>query len=404
VGLVVAVLSIAIIAAATLIPARDQASMAADTSVWCLVCGGLGVTDVALNILLFVPLGIGLSLLGVSRWRGITLIVLTTLTVEVLQLSFIPGRDASLSDLLTNTIGGMLGLWLGPNLGKALFPAPPLAFRLAIATLVLWMLQQAFAAWAVAPVLPASVYYGQWAPELAQFDHFTGTVTSVTLNELPLGNGRFEATDRVRAELMRPEFELEVLAQSGTRTEKTAPIFSIFDDQQREILLLGTGRANLIFHLRTRLDPLRLRSPSIALPGAVPEDSGSTLSVRVNYDGARYRLQMTGESRVDSLVVPVSASWGWSFALPFSYDFGAGAPWLTALWLAGFWLVAGFWAAQSRRAPIVWWGLIAVTLVIGLGGIPTFFGLAVAAGSEWVAALAGAALGWAAGQGRNDRT
>jgi hypothetical protein len=395
---VITILALAAIAAATLVPNPEQAQTAADTNVWCLVCGDLGVVDVGLNVLLFVPLGIGLSLLTGSRLRTLVIVALTSLTVEVLQLSVVAGRDASLSDLLTNTAGGMLGYWLGPNLGRAAFPGPVAGFRLAVGGMVLWLLQQGFTGWALERKLPPSVYYGQWAPELGQFDRFTGTVSRVSLNGLSLGNGRFKRSDVVRAELGRPAMELDVAALSGTLTEETAPIFSIFDDHQREILLVGARGRDLVFHLRTRLDGFRLRSPSIVLKGAIPEAPGQRMAIRVRYDGSRYRLEARDANSIFVGEVPVSASWGWSLVLPFVYGFGPGARWPTMLWLGGLWFLIGYWAAMaSERGALAWWAFIGVTLLAGLAGIPSITGLERGALSEWIGALLGAAIGWVLG-------
>lgn len=391
-------LSIAAIAAATLVPSPEQAQTAADTNIWCLLCGDLGVVDVALNVLLFIPLGIGLSLVTGCWPRALVIVGLTTLTVEVLQLSIISGRDASLSDLLTNTIGGMLGYWLGPHLGRLVFPPPDLGFRLAVGGMLLWVLQQGFAGWALERKLPASVYYGQWAPTLGQFDRFDGQVTRVTLNGLRLGSTKFPDSDRVRAELNAPFFEINVSARSGTLTERPAPMFSIFDDRQREILLVAAKGRDLVFHLRTRLDGLRLRSPSVLLPGAISDSLNQPMALRVRYDGSRYRLDARDADTAVSRGVPVSASWAWSFVLPFGYDFGPGARWLTMLWLGGFWLPLGLWARQARRGnAAIWWALFTATFLIGLAGIPSVFGLESGAVTEWVAAIGGAALGWLLG-------
>jgi len=397
-GWAITLLALAAIAGATLVPNPEQAQTAADTNVWCLLCGDLGVVDVGLNVLLFIPLGIGLSLLTGWRLRALMIVALTSLTVEVLQLSIITGRDASLSDLLTNTAGGMLGYWLGPNLGRVMFPGPVVGFRLAVGGMVLWVLQQGFAGWALERRLPPSVYYGQWAPELGQFDKFTGTVMRVSLNGLPLGNGRFQRSDVVRSELGRAAVEINVAARSGAATERTAPIFSIFDDRQREILLVGARGRDLVFHLRTRLDGLRLRSPSILLNGALPDRPDQRMAIRVGYDGSRYRLETRDAATTLSREVPVSASWGWSFVLPFEYGFGPGARWLTMLWLGGFWFLIGYWGGKSQRGtPLVWWALFAVTVIMGLGEIPTVCGLGIGAITEWVAATFGAMIGWALG-------
>lgn len=407
-GLAVMVLALLAIGLTTLLPSPQQIQTSSDTSVWCLLCGALGVVDVTLNILLFLPLGSGLGLFGMRRARALGIIVLTSLTVEVLQLGLIPGRDASLSDLLTNTAGGVLGYWLGPKLMRLLRPDPRLGYRLAVGTMILWVLQQAFAGWALQRRLPASVYYGQWAPALGQFDQFTGSVWSVTLNGLPLGNGRLSASRMVRAELSRPSFEINVQARSGELTQRTAPIFSIFDDQQREILLVGARQNDLVFHLRTRLAGLHLRSPSIALPDVLPASADSLIAIKVQLDGTRYRIQLGTTGRVVSRLVPSSASWGWSFLLPFSYDFGFEAWWLTGLWLGGFWLLVGYWAAQSQSGVFIWWSFMALTMIIGLAVVPSLMGLVVGAISEWGAAVLGAAIGWGLGTvvgrtGRLDR-
>jgi len=86
--------------------------------------------DIAVNLLLFAPLGFGLA--GVVRTKGFSavktvLIALAlglglSLTVETLQC-FVPGRDASLLDVATNSISSIAGAawfnWVeGRNLKK----------------------------------------------------------------------------------------------------------------------------------------------------------------------------------------------------------------------------------------------------------------------------------------------
>jgi hypothetical protein len=394
-GLFLTLFSLAIIAGATLVPTPDQAQQAADTNIYCLVCGELGVVDVTLNLLLFLPLGIGLALLGLSPLRAVVLVGLTTLTVEILQLALIAGRDASLSDLLTNSAGGVLGFWLGPRLRTLLFPSPRTGFWLATLGMGLWMSQQAFAGWALQREFPPSVYYGQWAPALAQFDQFTGEVLSVRLNDFRLGNGRFHDSDRVKGALEQPALTFLVEATSGAITERTAPVFSIYDDHQRQIALVGVQGHDVVFHLRTRLDRLKLRSPTFLLPGAVPLQAGEPLTIEAGFDSTKYTLASHGRTGTMALTTPVSVSWAWSFVLPFGYDFGPGAPWLTGAWLFGFWLPLGYWAKRAdRERTAMWWGLILLTLLLGLGGVPTIFGFQWSPPSEWIAAAAGALAGW----------
>ncbi len=396
-GLTVTLLALAAIAAVTLVPTPEQAEQASDTSLWCLVCGQLGVVDVLLNVLLFLPLGVGLRLLGFPVFRALLIIGFTTLTVEVLQMAVVTGRDASLSDLITNTIGGSLGYALGVELRRLVLPSPRTGRWLAGLGLLVWLGQEAFAGWALHRDLPASVYYGQWAPELGQFDRFTGQVVSVTLNGMPLGTSRFRHSDQVRGELDKPVSGFRVEAVSGELTAKTAPIFSIFDDHQREIALVGVNRQDIVFHLRTRLDRLRLRSPSILVPGAVPSTAGQPLVIEAGMDHSRFMIKVDHAGGRYQRSVALSPSWGWSFVLPFSYDFGATASLLTALWLLGFWVPIGYWTGAAARGSDTgwpWWAALGIIMGTGLAMIPRLMGLEIVGPVEWTAALGGAALGW----------
>ena len=104
--------SVALIVAATLVPfAALQTDRA--PAVWCLVCEGLWLTDAISNIVLFIPLGVSLALLGVT-WTRITAIsLIASLCIELLQsLGLPPSRSAALADVVTNVLGGLAGVWL----------------------------------------------------------------------------------------------------------------------------------------------------------------------------------------------------------------------------------------------------------------------------------------------------
>ena len=97
------------------------------TSPWnCIVCGTRGTADMFLNILLFAPLGVGLALAGVRHGTAFVLAATISGTVELAQV-FIPGRDASIGDLISNSAGSGLGFalvvsarhWLAPTQSAA---------------------------------------------------------------------------------------------------------------------------------------------------------------------------------------------------------------------------------------------------------------------------------------------
>src|SRR5512138_3613126 len=87
---------LAVIAFVTLRPAEQFFTLPA----YCVFCGTLGGVDFALNTALFVPLGLGLRRLTGSWRLSLVTGALITLLIESLQWRFIPGRDASLGDLI----------------------------------------------------------------------------------------------------------------------------------------------------------------------------------------------------------------------------------------------------------------------------------------------------------------
>jgi hypothetical protein len=92
------------------------------TITFCIACGRRGVADGVLNAVLFLPLGF--VPVGGSRSLARRIIsgFLLSVFVELTQV-FVPGRDPSLSDVVFNTIGTILGAyasrmrphWLDPD-------------------------------------------------------------------------------------------------------------------------------------------------------------------------------------------------------------------------------------------------------------------------------------------------
>ena len=75
--------------------------------------------EVTLNVALFLPAGLllGLALPRVSRWVVWELCVLASLSVELVQ-SFLPDRDATPRDLVTNAIGAAIGVLISALLTR----------------------------------------------------------------------------------------------------------------------------------------------------------------------------------------------------------------------------------------------------------------------------------------------
>jgi glycopeptide antibiotics resistance protein len=90
--------------------------------------------EVVLNILIFVPFGIYLSILK-PNWRSankIPLVLGTTVTFEVVQFAFSVGRF-DITDIIGNTFGGIIGIVFYAVI-KRLFKGKTAVIVLALAT------------------------------------------------------------------------------------------------------------------------------------------------------------------------------------------------------------------------------------------------------------------------------
>src|SRR5687768_17601575 len=150
----------------------------------CVFCGSTGGLDFLLNVLLFLPFGLGLGLLRLSRLRSIALIVAFTVAIEALQYA-IPGRDSSVGDILANTGGGLFGVLLARNWRVWLSPAPAMARALAWVGMAGWIGLLMLSVQGLQLSIPKTTYWGQWQADLGQFDHFDGKLVSARINDAP---------------------------------------------------------------------------------------------------------------------------------------------------------------------------------------------------------------------------
>lgn len=394
-GLRLAVVGLLTICLATLWPAPEEAVRAGATPLYCIVCGDTGGVDVFLNLLLFVPFGLGLSLAGFSQRRTTTLAFILSLVVELLQMKVVSGRDASLGDLLMNTAGGGVGALIGAIWPLLVRPERPTARRLALGfALVLWWVW-AGTAWALGPSFPQGApWFGGWAPEFDNYQTFTGNVLSVTAGGEPLLPGA--ALDLPRLEdavTARPE--LNVTAELGPPPRGLAPIGVIVDGERRTVLLIGQDREDLVFGYRMRASILRLRNPLFRLHRGLVGTPGDSISAIGVLRGGAVELTADNAGARSHHRQPLNASWGWSLVAPWQVEFGASAPVLTAIWLAGLLAILGYWTAQAGGAafavPPLTWVVLLVLVPLGAGYPGPRAG-------EWAAALLGTGLGFAAGR------
>lgn len=358
---------------------------------WCLVCGEHGTADAIRNVLLFVPLGATALLATGSLALASTVGPALSLAVELTQLG-IPGRDASLGDLVFNTLGSLAGVllavrpaaWLTPSRSAANWHSTAAA---AGALLLVWACGHI-----LMPDLPSTTYYGQWTPELGQFDSYHGRVLSASIGGVAIPSRRLTDSDRIR-DLLRGGAPLSVHAVAGPPPSRLAPIFSIFDELQQEVLVLGARQEDLTLRARTRAAALRLETPELQVSGALSGiEAGQAMHILATRGGGGWcvTVRRGGDSSHESWErcgIGHTIASGWQFVVP------AGArrldPLLAdAMWLFALFIPAGFWL-RPDPIPIA-------TLLAAAGGLIAMPAITtLVAPSPWL--LAVPALGVAFG-------
>lgn len=404
-GGIVTVFGILLIVGLTLVPAGHHLLRPS----LCLFCGRLSGTDAVLNVLLFAPVGLGLGILGMRPVRALGLMLLLTMSIEFLQLTIIPGREASLRDILTNVVGGAAGLALGRRLPVVLVPGLRQAAALLVVWSTGWLSIQTLGSLASAPSFPHSLYYGQWQHHLRQFDRFTGRLLEAEVDGKPMADGpdpnlspigdvwRQHGSVRVRGVVL-PGWEEPV---------RIAPIISIFDGHRREILLVGQWGSSLVFRVRSRASAARFRSLLFGMDDVFPTSGiapADTALIIVELQRGFARLATSQRGSTHQRVRRIGPGLTWCYAMPFDLALGTATSIGALLWLfcgvapLGYWS----WFASRRNTGSAPSGGRATALIVlttavasmALWLVPYAAGTASGNAPECVATAGGIAAGW----------
>jgi VanZ family protein len=348
-GAAITVITVLVIAGLTLAPG---AGPPADHFDLCITCGTHWASDFGLNVLLFVPFGFGLRLAGVRLRTTCLVVVASTVSIELLQYSVVPGRDSDLSDILSNSLGGGMGIAAAGFRRQLLAPSASAAIRLSTAGALGCCALAACVQWALSISLPRSVYYEQVAPQLGQFTTFHGQVITASFNGAPFPGGRLpvQASVAMRDDLIVGNARLVGVITTASPPRRLAPVLSVFDDQHREIFVLGQRHRDLIFQIRRHTDDWGFRSPSLALSDAVPPQPGldDTLRISATFDagaGAPSIGAVSPAGRIERRIG--TGVWqAWSLLLPDEGRYGRFATPVTLLVVATMFAPLGYWGGR----------------------------------------------------------
>lgn len=399
-GVIITLVTVLFIAAATLYPA-DATEL--DTTAICIVCGELGGTDVVLNVLLFLPVGFGLRLAGFRRRSAIAIVLAGTGLIEAAQFRLVPYRDASLGDLVMNSAGGLLGLWLGGIWRGLLLPERRLAQRLATASLALWIGVLALTAWAMRPDrAPLAPFRWALVPVLPGEPVFTGQLLDVRLHGRPI---RTDAAT-ILAALALDSLRLEATVVTGPAGWGSPTIVRLEDAHERPLFALGQAECGLLGRATLNARHLRVRPPAPVLSDVfscrdTPRRAGDTLVLTLDRVPGELRVAARGlrdpPTATRTRTLALTQTLGWSMLLPWGKAPAAWIlVWLSALWIAGLMLPVAWWAGHAGGAR--WLLLLLTAAALGLGLAPRLAGSSAPHPVEWAATFAAAFAGWRLGR------
>jgi VanZ family protein len=343
-GFAISLASVALIGVATLTGSSDTTPQP-----WCLRCALASegfAADLIVNVLLFVPLGVGLRLAGARAATAAAVGFLVSLFVELTQAYVVAGRVANVFDLATNTLGTALAAGVTTRWRPMILPTANGARSLSIASTCVVVLILGLTAWALKPAVPRGALVACGVGSSSVSTRAERVVTA-SVDGMAVRPG-----DTLQASgVHEGPVQLEVALQASRLPWRTEPAFMLVSDGET-FVQLGIDGSDLELEVRRRGEAARFRSPSVRVRRPVrrsntPEVAQlDTLLLRGVADQWSMSLAVRAPTAHDSLVVRVHPIAGWSLFLN-----APRSAWLsevlTALWTAALIFPVAFWSAWT---------------------------------------------------------
>ena len=377
----------------------------------CIICGRYGGEDALLNVLLFIPFGFGLRLRGTDRLWAWGATIATTVTIETLQI-VIPGRDPSLGDVVMNSLGGIIGILLCDSWQLWVFPSAAQARSLLMGGAMVWLSLVALGSWAMKPWVPNGPLLAQIAPDLKDIELFEGKVLDARLDgEAFVPNTWLGTSKAIHDSTVSGQLTLQARVVPAGPTYDLAPIVSIGNRDEAQIIVLGQAWRDAVLRVRLRSGELRMRIPEVAALRVFPPRSASDsargadtieLCGRI-VAGKKLLIASSSKTTRQSAALVLSPFLLWSLASPGDGRRGPRAFEIESIiWVAALLAPLGYWAGRWKRQargsdmPALLRRLPEATLaaanVAGLALVPLVFGFAVAPPALWVTGAAASVL------------
>ena len=345
-----------------------------------LASGDAAVGEIIQNILLFIPLGICLTLAGVRPLVAIALGAALSFSVEFSQ-QWIPGRDPSVGDILNNTISTALGVALTRTAPRWLLTSPARSAWQALGAALVAIVAWTGTGIALHPTLPPGPFQ-----EIARPDY----------NFWGLYQG-----DVLWTKIVQGSLTVKAVAPDQP-PGRTSPLAAMLDAEGNRAIILAVDRQDLALRYDMPAVHVRLEQPDLRWRGAfadiAPRD---TFTAGTWHDAGRVCLGLNTKLRCN-LGYTIGDGWKLIFFPEHFPD------WLNALidglWVMGTVFFMGIWAARTaadkaaadkaaaKKAAAMARLAVAIVLV-GLIVVPWLTGLKGTTLVEWVGGLLGIEFG-----------
>jgi VanZ like protein len=403
-GLIVTLVGFALICALTLYPTSGHP----DTPILCITCGDFSLVDAVLNIVLFVPLGVGLAMLGLRAGSSTLIGCVLSVAIESLQFFVIPGRDSTLRDVLTNTLGALVGALLVRHADAFVRPTTRQARVLATGAVLLWVGAHIAGDWLIQPSFAARRVL--WGPPIDTELHesFAGKILGGSINNrnFPLARDTLGFNEVAMAQGRQAHLDIksQVLAPPD-KTSRIAPILLLVDPPADIQVLLGQRGTTLLLTIRSRAADVRLRPLEFELDHVFPGGAGSigvagrSLALEASYQPGSVAMSASSNGQSRTRVTRVGPALVWAMVLPFELPLGERTSLLAVLWLILTLFPIGFLISRavipmSSAQRVIGPAAVAVLLPgIVLVVLPATFGVAYGSLWEWMGAITGLLTG-----------
>ena len=364
----------------------------------CLFCGPVGGLDFTNNVLLFAPLGAGLALLGLRRSRALLAGFLLSLTIELLQYRVIPGRYATVGDVVWNTFGVGVGFFVAVHARWWLAPRGKRATVIAVVAAVAWLGQLILTTWGLRPAPGTTNWVAMSRRGPPSFAPYDGALLQWVLNgdsapaALLPGPEPIRYRNRARITAVDARF-----TASSTRPDRVASIMEM-RDWYNQGFLLGRDDDDLVVRSRQNAGRLRLRQLTLKIPSLFSRGrAGDTVfDAHLRHTARSMHLRIDGMAPRE-VVVELAPTMGWVLFSPLELPAGRHDHLYSGAWVLGWITLLAYFVLRSqdgtrRIAPAL---ALGAPIVAGLVAVPLIAGSAFPNAWEWLGAVCGVALGGA---------